>query len=104
MSLLGWPGCVFASVPLRVGPGSCHHPHGAQDLLDNVVAIADPSFLQVCDADVAMWGHTTPSSRAANLETRKALWHATEGMAKLWRQIKDTVAFAVAANAPIPPE
>ena len=79
-------------------------PDRAQDLRDNVVAIADPSFLQVCDTAVAMWGHTTPSSRAANLETLKAPWHATEGMAKLWRQIKDTVAFAVAANAPIPTE
>ena len=79
-------------------------PDRAQDLRDNVVAIADPSFLQVCDAAVRMWGHTTPSSRAANLETLKAPWHATEGMAKLWRQIQDTVAFAVAANAPIPPE
>jgi hypothetical protein len=79
-------------------------PERAQDLRDNVVAIANPSFLQVCDAAVRMWGHTTPSSRAANLETLKAPWHATEGMAKLWRQIKDTVAFAVAANSPIPPE
>ena len=79
-------------------------PDRAQDLRDNVVAIANPTFLQVCDAAVAMWGHTTPSSRAANLETLKAPWHATEGMAKLWRQIKDTVAFAVAAGSPIPPE
>ena len=29
--------------------------------------------------------------------------HATEGMAKLWRNIKDTVSFVVAANAPIDP-
>ena len=58
-------------------------PDRAQDLRDNVVAIADPSFLQVCDAAVRMWGHITPSSRAANLETLKAPWHATEGMAKL---------------------
>ena len=76
----------------------------AQDLRDNVIDIANPSFLQVWDAAVTMWGHTTPSSRAANLETLKAPWHATEGMAQLWRQIKDTVAFAVAANSPIPNE
>ena len=45
-------------------------PDRAQDLRDNFVAIANPSFLQVCVAAVAMWGHTTPpSSRAANLET-----------------------------------
>ena len=36
-------------------------PNRAQDLRDNVLAIANPSFLQVCDAAVAMWGHTTPS-------------------------------------------
>ena len=59
-------------------------PDRAQDLRDNVVAITDPSFLQVCDAAVRMWGHTTPSSRVANLETLKAPWHVTEGMAKLW--------------------
>ena len=78
-------------------------PDKAQDLRDNVIALVDPTFLQICDEAVRMWGHTTPSSRAANLENLKAAWHPTEGMAKLWRNIKDTVAFAVAANAPIPP-
>ena len=79
-------------------------PDMAQNLRDNVIALANPTFLQVCDEAVRMWGHTTPTSRAKNLESLKAPWHPTEGMAKLWRNIKDTVAFAVAANAPIPPE
>ena len=79
-------------------------PDVAQNLRDNVIAIVDPTFLQACDEAVRMWGHTTPTSRASNLENLKAAWHPTEGMAKLWRNIKDTVAFAVAANAPIPPE
>ena len=76
----------------------------AQNLRDNVIALVNPTFLQVCDEAVRMWGHTTPTTRAKNLEALKAPWHPTEGMAKLWRNIKDTVAFAVAANAPIPPE
>ena len=79
-------------------------PDMAQNLQDNVMALADPTFLQICDEAVRMWGHSTPTSRAANLENLKAAWHPIEGMAKLWRNIKDTVPFAVAANAPIPQE
>ena len=74
-----------------------------QDLRDQTATMANPTFLEVCAKAVAMWGHTTPSSRQANLDTLKNPWHATEGMAKLWRNIKDTVSFTVAANAPIDP-
>ena len=80
----------------------CLGPDKAQDLRDRIIAIINPSFLQIRDEAVAMWGHTTPSSRSANLKTLEGPWHATEGMAKLWRNIQDTVSFAVAAQAPVP--
>ena len=76
----------------------------AQNLRDKVIAIANPTFLQICDEAVRMWGHTTPTTRARNHEELKAPWHPTEGMAKLWRNIKNVVAYATAANAPIPAE
>ena len=79
-------------------------PNKAQDLRNNIIALVDPIFLQICNTAVGMWEHTTPFLQAANLETLKAPWHQTEGMAKRWQKIQDTVAFAVAANAPIPPE
>ena len=79
-------------------------PDMAQNLHDNVIALADPTFLQMCDEAVRIWGHTTPTSRATNLKNLKAAWYPTKGMAKLWRNIKDTVAFAVVAITHIPPE
>ena len=80
----------------------CLGPDKAQALRDRILVIVNPTFLQIRDKAVAMWGHTTPSSRSVNLETLEGPWYATEGMAKLWRNIQDTVSFAVVAQAPIP--
>lgn len=74
----------------------------AQDLRDSLVDTANPTFLQACARAVALWGHTTPAARDANLATLKDPWQASDGMAKLWRQIKTGVAYAVAAGEPIP--
>ena len=76
----------------------------AQDLRDSLVAMVNPSFLQACAQAIRLWGHTTPTTRDANWKTLKNAWHESEGMAKLWRQIKTAVTFAVAAGQPIPPE
>ena len=76
----------------------------AQDLRDAVVALADPTFLQVYDQAVALWGIATPFSRDENRKSLKADWHEIDGMAKLWRQIKTAVSYAVYARQPIPPE
>ena len=76
----------------------------AQDLRDRIMAIANPTFLEVYNHAVQMWGHSTPSSRDENVKSLKAAWHETEGMAKLWRQIKTAVNYAVYAGQPIPPE
>ena len=81
----------------------CIGPEKAQDLRDNLVNVANPTFLQASQRAIDLWGHTTPSSHAANVETLKASWHPTEGIARLWRMIKDAVTYAVAAGHPIPP-
>ena len=59
-------GALTNRIYAMLGPGK------AQDLRDNVITLVDPTFLQICDVAVRMWGHTTPSSRAANLENLKA--------------------------------
>ena len=66
--------------------------------------MVNPTFLQACAQAIRLWGHTTPTTRDANWKTLKNAWHESEGMAKLWRQIKTAVTFAVAAGQPIPPE
>ena len=81
----------------------CIGPDKAQDLRDNLVNVVNPTFLQESQAAIDLWGHTTPSSRAANVETLKAPWHPQDGVARLWRMIKDDVTYAVAAGHLIPP-
>ena len=80
----------------------CLGTEKAQDLRDSLVALVNPTFLQASQCTIDLWGHTTPLSRNANIETLKAPWHPTEGVAKLCRQIKDAVTYAVAAGHPIP--
>ena len=56
----------------------------AEDLRDEMLGIANPTFLQVYDAAIAQWGHSTPSYCEANIASITDPWHETDSMKKLW--------------------
>jgi len=74
----------------------------AKDIRDDLLGIANPTFLQVFERATEKYGKTTAAQR---METRTRLrntkWNPSDGTTRLWRHLKDCATLAEFQGDPI---
>ena len=64
-------------------------PDYTQSLHDATCHLANPTFINMFDQAVAMWGRTTPEARNANRACLTEPWNPADGVNRLWRHLRD---------------
>ena len=66
----------------------------ARDLREDMLNIANPTFIQVIDKVAAKYGVVTPAQQIANRNRLVMQWNPSDGIMKLWRHLKECATLA----------
>ena len=73
----------------------------AANLRELMLAIPEPTFLQLFKCAIRKWGNSTPGQQKANYNAMYKQWHPNEGTTKLWRHLRHCANLAWYTGQPL---